>query len=194
MDEGTRLRVVDLWVCPQPLQSQRAALQVLVQAVIGSKPDIKATSASRTDERFIEGYSWVSNGELFTLRADAIRTDDAWIGNFQLGRCRSEDVTDTWRINADITVRVIRADVKRSTGEERVLWFQYVSTCLRGDHPCHATELDQLWPELRSLAGRHEATAIQITAETCVGSSVSFQLDRASDGQWKGGIWSPKGK
>jgi hypothetical protein len=194
MDEGPGLRMADLWVCPRPLESQRAALQVLVQAVIGSRPDIKATSTSRTDDRFIEGYSWVSNGELFTLRADAIRTDDVWIGNFQLGRCRSENVIDTWRIDADITVRVIGADVKPSTGKERVLWFQYVSTCLRRDGPCQATELDQLWPRLRSLAGRHEATAITITAEDCAGSSVSFQVDRASDGQWKGGLWSPKEK
>jgi hypothetical protein len=197
IDEATApvgLRTVDLWVCPRPLQAQRAALETLTQAVIGSKATPKQpTSISRRDARIIEGYSWVSNDELFTVRADAIKTDDDWIGNFQLGRCRSEDVTDTWRINTDVTVRIIRADVERSTGNDSVLWFDYLTACLLEDRACHATELDQLWPTLRSLAGRQQVTGIQVSAETCVGSTVSFRLDRTSDGQWKGGIWNPKG-
>jgi hypothetical protein len=196
MDEGptqSGLRIVDLWICPRPLESQRAALQKLTQAAVGSKPNLKPSSAHRTDARVIEGYSWASDGELFMLKADSIRTDDAWIGNFQLGRCRSEDVTDSWRVDEDNTVRVIRADVERSTNENSELRFEYVTTCLIEDRACHATELDQLWPTLRSRAEQQQVTGIQITAENCVGHSVGFQLERAPDGQWKGGVWTPKG-
>ena len=144
----------------------------------------------RTDARVIEEYSWVSHGDLFTLRADAIKTDDAWMGNFQLGRCRSEDVSDTWQIGKDHSLRVLRADVEGSAND-RVLWFEYVTACLLEDRSCHARELDQLWPTLQSRADRQQVTAIQISAENCVGASVSFRVDRALDGQWKGGIWSP---
>jgi hypothetical protein len=140
----------------------------------------------------IEGYSWASDGELFMLRADAIRTDDAWMGNFQLGRCRSEDITDSWRVDGENTVRVIRADVE-GTGNERVLWFEYVTACLLEDRSCHAGELDQLWPTLRSRADQQQVTGIQLSAENCVAGSISFRLDRRADGQWKGGVWSPKG-
>jgi len=196
MDEGPTqagLRIVELWICPRPLESQRGALQRLTQAVVGSKPDPKPTSADRGDARIIEGYSWVSGGELFMLRTDAIRTDDDWMGNFQLGRCRSEDVTDTWRVDGDDSVRVIRADVERSTTDDSELRFEYVTTCLIEDRSCHASELDQLWPTLRSRAGQQRVTAIHLSAENCVGSSISFRLDRGADGQWKGGVWSPKG-
>ena len=126
------------------------------------------------------------------LRADSIRTDDAWMGTFQLGRCRSEDVTDTWRVDGDNTVRVIRADVE-GTGNDRVLRFEYVTACLLEDRSCHASELDQLWPTLRSRVDPQQVTRIQLSAENCVGSSISFRLDRGADGQWKGGVWSPKG-
>lgn len=197
VDEGPTqagLRGVDVWICPRPLESQEAALQRLAQAALGSKPDLKPTSAHRTDARIIEGYSWVSDGELFMLRTDAIKTDGDWMGNFQLGRCRSEDVTDTWRVDGDQTLRVIRADVESTSLTERVLFFDYVTTCLVRDRSCHAMELDQLWPTLRSRADQQQVTGIQLSAENCVRHSVGFRLERAPDGQWKGGIWSPKGK
>ncbi len=186
------LRIVDLWICPRSLEAQRATLQRLTQAVVSSKPNLKPTSAHRTDARVIEGYGWASDGELFMLRADSIRTDDAWMGNFQLGRCRSEDVTDSWQVDGENTVRVIRADVE-GTGNERVLRFDYVTTCLLEDRSCHARELDQLWPSLRSRADQQQVTGIQLSAENCIGGSISFRLDRGADGQWKGGVWSPKG-
>jgi hypothetical protein len=188
------LRIVDLWICPKPFDSQRATLRRLTQAAVGSKPDFKPTSAHQTDARVIEGYSWASNGEFFTLRADAIKTDDAWMGNFQLGRCRTEDVIDTWRVDGDGAVRVIRADVEGTTATDRELSFEYVTPCLLEDRSCHARELDQLWPTLQSRADQQQVTAIQVSAENCVGRSVSFRLDRARDGQWKGGIWSPTGR
>ena len=197
IDEGPTevgLRAVDLWICPGAEESQRAALLALTQAVVGSKPTLKPNSAHQTDSRVIEGYTWTSNGELFMLRADAVRTDEEWMGNFQLGRCRSEAVADTWRVNGENIVRVIRAEVEGSSADDKVLWFEYVTTCVLEDRGCHATELDQLWTTLRSLADRQQVTAIQLVAETCVGSSVGFRLDLAADGRWKGGIWSPKGK
>jgi hypothetical protein len=183
------LRIVDLWLCPKPLPSQEAALRRLTRAATSSKPDITATSVSRTDERVIEGYSWVAGGEWFTLRTDAIRTGETWIGNVKLGRCHSEAVTDTWRVGGDTTVRVIRAGVER--GNESALEFEYASICLFEDRACHATELDRLWPTLRSVASRHNVTAIEITAENCVGSSLSFRLDRSPEGWWRG-LWSPR--
>ena len=81
--------MIDLWVCSKPQGSQRATLQRLTQAVIGSMANVKQPVPTATDIKMNEGYSWVSNGELFTLLADAIATDDGWMGNFQLGRCRS---------------------------------------------------------------------------------------------------------
>jgi hypothetical protein len=185
------LDMVDLWVCPRPLQSQRAALQRLRQAAIGFKRQVKA-SAYRTEARMIEGDSWVSKGELFTARADAIATGNGWMGNFQVGRCRSEDVKDTWQIDRDVTVQVTGTDVTTGDGNESVLSFSYLTTCLLEDRDCQATELERLWPTLRSLAGRRKVTAIHVILENCVGASTAFRLDRSSDGQWKGGIWSPK--
>lgn len=92
----------------------------------------------------------------------------------------------------DQTVRVIRSEVERSAGNDIMLWFTYVTTCLPEDRSCHTRELDQLWPRLRSVADRQQVTAITISAESCVGSSVSIRLDRAADGHWQGGaLWNP---
>jgi hypothetical protein len=186
----TGLRMVDLWVCPRPLRSVRDSLQRLTQAVVVSSA--KPTSVYRDDSRMIDGYSWISNGELFTLRADTIASDGGWIGHFQVGRCRSEDVIDTWQIDGDVTVRVTRADVQASKGKDKELWFAYFTRCLAQDRACRNTELDRLWPRLRALADRQTITRVSIDAEDCSGSSVAFSLERSREGPWKGGLWSPK--
>jgi len=57
LDEGAAqagLRIVDLWMCPRPWEAQRAALQRLTQAVVSSRPNMKPTTAQRTDARVIE--------------------------------------------------------------------------------------------------------------------------------------------
>jgi hypothetical protein len=193
MDEApasTSLRMVDLFVCPRPLRSARAELQRLTQAVGG--PGAKPTSTYRDDSRTIDGYSWISNGELFTLRVESFAVDGGWLGHFQVGRCRSEDVIDTWEIDRDVAIRVTRADVEAPNGKGKQLRFAYFTRCLTGDRACHNTELDRLWPTLRSLADRQTITWIEISSEDCSGSSNAFRLERSPEGLWKGGLWSPK--
>lgn len=189
MDDDERgLRVIDLWICPRTLTGVRSALLALTRAAVG--PERTANSVYKTEERVIEGYSWASSKDVFTLRADAISIDGGWIGNFMLGRCGMENVQDAWQAADNRTVYIRDADIEE--GPNRVLRFTYVTICLIEDAPCRATELDGVWPTMRSLAERQRATQILVSAEDCSGRSISFDIQRSGDGQWKGGLWSPK--
>ena len=189
---STGLRWVDFFVCPRPLRSARAELQRLTEAFVG--PRAKPTSTYREDSRTIDGYSWISNGELFTLRAESFLVDGSWLGRFQVGRCRAEDVRDTWRIDRDFEVRVTRIDVDARNDKDKELSFDYSTRCLLGDRACLNNELDRLWPTVRSLAEGQSITRINVWPEDCIGNGVALSLERSREGLWKGGLWSPKGQ
>lgn len=187
------LRLVDLWIAPRPLDEQRAALQQLTREAVGSAPPLTPTSVRQTDDRVIDGRSWVSHGEMFTLKTEALKIGDAWVGHVQVGRCRAEEVIDRWDVDGPEVVHVNRLDVE-GAGGDRALWFEYTTACLDGDAACRAGELDRLWPTLRARADETKVGKIVIAASGCVLNSTTFDLDRGADGQWQGGLWNPPRK
>ena len=172
MDEApasTSLRMVDLFVCPRPLRFARAELQRLTQSVVGPGP--KPTSTYRDNSRTIDGYSWISNGELFTLRAESFAVDGGWVGHFQVGRCRAEYVIDTWRIDRDFEVRVTRMDVDARNDPDKELSFDYSTRCPLGDRACLNNELDGCGPNydpLQTVGASHESISGRRTAPEAV--------------------------
>ena len=158
MDAEERgLRVIELWICPRTLTGVRSALLALTRA--GAGPERTANSVYKTDEKVIEGYSWASGKDVFTLRAAAIPIDGGWIGNFMLGRCGLEEVQHAWQAADKRTVYIKHADIEE--GPNRVLSLTYITTCLTEDAPCRATEVDGVWPTMTrdrdSLERDHEA-------------------------------------
>jgi hypothetical protein len=186
--EERALRVIDLWICPRTLTGVRSALVALTRAAVG--PERTANSVYKSEERVVEGYSWASSKDIFTLRAAAVPVDGGWIGNFMLGRCGIEDVQHAWQAADKRTVYIKHADIEEDAN--RVLRLTYITTCLTEDFPCRAIELDGVWATMRSLAERQGATQILVTAEDCSGRNVSFDIQRSGEGQWKGGLWSPE--
>ena len=127
---------------------------------------------------------------MFMMHTSAVEIDGGWMGHFQVGRCALSEVTDTWSIG-DWTVNVLQSyDEDRPSDE---LWFTYATSCALEDRPCHEREMEALWPRLSAVADDRKATSIHITLEDWLGGSIGhFQLERAADGTWKGGLWSPK--
>ena len=184
------LRMVDLWICPQPFRKVRASLQQLTHAVLGS--GASPTDVYREDSRIIDWYSWTSNGELFSLRAEMVESEGYWSSHIQAGRCRAEDVIDMWQMAGDMPALVTRVDVDPSDDKEKRLRFGYFTRCLVHARGCQNAELDRLWPRVRSLAEDQSITTIHISPEDCSGRSVTFSVERSHDGRWNGGPWSPK--
>lgn len=187
------LRLVDLWIAPRSLDEQRAALRQLTREAVGSTSPLTPTTVRPTDDRVIDGQSWVSHGEMFTLKTEALRVGDAWVGHVQVGRCRAEEVIARWDVAGPDVVRVTRLDVE-GAGGDRALWFEYTTACVDGDAACRAGELDRLWPTLRAQADQEQVGRIVIAASGCVWNSITFGLDRGADGRWKGGLWNPPRK
>jgi hypothetical protein len=183
------LRAVELWVCPSPSDGAHAALRTLARAAAGTRGPVGTTGAG---DGAVEGYVWTANGASFMVRTDAIETPGARVGHFRWGRCRTEDVVESWPIADGLVVGVVRADVERGAAGDATLSFAYVSTCLLQDRECRDRELDRLWPSMRARAEREQALAIHVAGEDCTGRSVAFRLDRAADGRWTGGLWSPR--
>lgn len=187
---SARLEQAELWMCRRSRQAVGEALQRLRDAVV--VPGTRPASSHSADDRLIESYSWVSHGALFTLQARAVASDTAWIGGFRLARCRPDEVIETWQVGGDAVVSVLLADLQPPTGDAPILQFAYVTVCLAEDRACREKELDRLWPTLRSLADREKVAAIDLSAEDCIGESVSFRLSRSPSGGWEVGIWTPK--
>ena len=185
------LRAVELWVCPRPWDRQQAALRTLARAA-GAAPE--RTSVNRTDDRVIEGYTWTRADASFMLMTNAIETEGAWLGHFLLGRCPAREAVESWRVDDGPVVSVTRADVERGENGHAALSFEYVSACLVHDGGCRDRELDRLWPALRARAEQEKASAIHIATEDCTARNIAFRLDRAADGRWSGGPWTPRGR
>lgn len=185
---GASFRLVDIWLSRQTFDSAQSTLRTLTTAALPE--DSKPTSASHSDSRVIDGYSWDSEGTRFQMRVDAIASGGVWVGHFQVGRCSSPGPTETLPIGGDKVIRVRNAEAAERPGQGTVLSVWYSTQCLLEDRRCWNAELDQLWPSLRSVAGGRTIATVDVEVEDCLGGSVSFQSTRTKDGNWSG-LWTP---
>ena len=182
-------RLVDVWLSRQTFDSSKGILAALTTAALPR--GLKPTSASHSESRIIDAYTWGSDGVQFQMRVDAIASGSVWVGHFQVGLCSSSGPTESWRVGGDKAIPVLSAEAAESPGQGTVLSLSFATQCLLEDRACWTAELDQLWPRLQSLAAGRAIAAADIEVEGCLGSSVSFQVTRSTDGRWAG-VWTPK--